>query len=155
DNRTVLFARPDDAMRPWQVWRHTIGTPSSDDVLVFQEDDEHFYVTVDRSRTNRYIVVTTASKTTSEVWLVDADEPTAIPSLVDERRQGVEYEVEHQSGPFGDRLLILTNADDACDFKVMTTDVAAPDHDHWHELVPHRVGVRIENVEAFARHVVL
>ena len=72
DGATVFYTRPDDAMRPWQIWRHTLGTPAADDVLVFQEDDERFYVGVGRTRSGRFVVISTASKTTSEVWLVDA-----------------------------------------------------------------------------------
>ena len=82
DDRTVLFVRPDDAMRPWQVWRHTIGTPAADDVLVYQEDDERFFVSVERSRSGRVLVVTSASKVTTEVRLLDADDPTTPALLV-------------------------------------------------------------------------
>ena len=61
DGRTVLYVRPDDAMRPFQVWRHTIGTPSAGDALVYQEDDERYFVSVDRSRSGRVLVITSAS----------------------------------------------------------------------------------------------
>ena len=75
DGATIFYARPDDAMRPWQVWRHTLGTAADDDVLVFQEDDDRFYVGVGRTRSGRFLVITIGSKVTSEVWLVDADAP--------------------------------------------------------------------------------
>ncbi len=74
DNATLFYTRPDDAMRPWQIWRHTLGTPAADDVLVFQEDDDRFYVGVGRTRSGRFIVISSSSKVTSEVWLVDADD---------------------------------------------------------------------------------
>ncbi len=77
DDTTVFYTRPDEAMRPFQIWRHHLGTPAADDVLVFQEDDERFYVGVDRARSGRYLVITSASKTTSEVWLLPTAEPTA------------------------------------------------------------------------------
>ena len=83
DSCSVLYVRPDEAVRPWQVWRHTLGSPASDDVLVFQEDDDRFFVSVSRARTGRYLVVTSASKITSEVWLVDADDATVGPRVVE------------------------------------------------------------------------
>ena len=73
--------------------------------LVFQEDDERFFVGVGRTRSGRFVVITSASKVTSEVWLVDADDPTPRRVVVEPRDQGHEYHVEHHAGPAGDRLL--------------------------------------------------
>ncbi len=108
-------------MRPWQVWRHRVGTAAHDDVLVFQEDDDRFYVGVGRTRSGRFVEITTASKVTSEVWLVDADAPETEPVVVEPREQGHEYHVEHRADPAGDRLVIVTNADGAANFQLMTT----------------------------------
>jgi oligopeptidase B len=154
DDATVFYTRPDDAMRPWQVWRHAVGTPVTDDVLVFQDDDDRFYVAVDRTRTGRYLVITSASKVTSEVWLVDAADPTAAPRLVEAREQGHEYHVEHHEGPGGDRLLIITNADGAENFKLMAAPAASPGRAQWTELLAHRADVRLDDVDAFADHLV-
>ena len=63
--RTIFYTRPDEAMRPWQIWRHTLGTPPDDDRLVFQEDDDRFYVSVGRTRSGRFLVITSASKVTT------------------------------------------------------------------------------------------
>jgi oligopeptidase B len=155
DNRTVFYTRPDDAMRPYQIWRHVLGGAAADDVLVFQDDDEHFFVSVGPTRTQRYLVITTASKTTSEVWLVDADDPTAPPRLVEPRAAGHEYHVEHHFGPGGDRIFVLTNCDGAENFKVTAAPTATPDRAHWVDVVPHRADVRVDDVDAFARHVVV
>lgn len=86
DDRTVLYTRPDEAMRPWQVWRHVLGTPAADDVLVHQEDDDRFYLDVERTRTGRYLIITAHSKITTEVWFVPADDPTETPRVVEPRR---------------------------------------------------------------------
>ncbi len=155
DGATVLYTRPDDAMRPWQVWRHRLGTPTADDVLVFQEDDERFYVSVERTRSGRYLVVTTASKLTTEIWFVEAGTPDVPLRLVEARRDGVEYHVEHHTSPtHGERFFVLTN-DEAEGFRLAVTPVATPGREHWAEVVPHRVGTRLEDVDAFARHLVL
>jgi oligopeptidase B len=155
DDRTVLFTRPDESMRPWQVWRHTIGTPPSEDVLVLQEDDERFFVAVDRARTGRLLVITVASKVTSEVHLVDADNPSTSSTIVEPRVQGHEYHVEHQIGRGGDRLLVLTNRDGADNFALAVTPRATPGRAHWTPLIPHRADVRLEDVDAFADRIVI
>jgi oligopeptidase B len=156
DDRTCFYVRPDVAMRPWQVWRHRLGTPPDDDELVRQEDDERFYTSVGRTRTGRYILVSLASKITSEAWFVDADAPDSAPRVMTPRREGVEYDVEHhQSDNDGDRFFVVTNDDGAENFKLMVTPVDRPGRDQWREVVPHRDGVRLEGVDAFAGHLVL
>jgi oligopeptidase B len=155
DGVTVLYTRPDEAMRPWQVWRHRLGTPADSDVLVFQEDDERFYVSVDRTRSGKYLVVTSASKLTTEAWFVEADTPEAPLRVVTPRRDGVEYHVEHHtSSSEGDRFYVLTN-EDAENFKLMVTPVTNPGHEHWVEVVPHRDDTRLDDVDAFAHHLVI
>ncbi len=155
DNATLFYTRPDDAMRPWQIWRHTLGTAADDDVLVFQEDDDRFYVSVGRARSGRYVIISSASKVTSEVWLVDADDPTAPPTVVEPREQGHEYHVEHHVGRGGDRLFVLTNSDGAVNFRLMVTPTATPGRASWTEVLAHRVDARLDDVDAFADHLVV
>jgi oligopeptidase B len=155
DDATVFYTRPDEAMRPFQIWRHRLGTPATDDALVFQEDDERFYVSVDRARSGRYLVITTASKTTSEVWLLPTAEPTAALQVVEPRKHGHEYHVEHHDGPAGDRLYVLSNANGAENFALLVTPTATPDRAQWQEVLPARADVRLDDVDAFARHLVV
>ena len=160
DNRTVYFVRPDEAMRPWQVWRHTLGTPTHDDVLVFQEDDERFFVHAFRTRTGRYVLIETASKLTSEVWVADADDPGAPSWLVAPRREGVEYHVEHHVDPaHGDRCFVLTNADGAVNFKVLVGSLEVttngPRIGELTEVIATHDDTRIQALDAFARHLVV
>jgi len=155
DNATVFYTRPDEAMRPWQVWRHRLGTAASDDELVFEEPDERFYVSIGRTRSGKFLIITTASKLTTEVWVLEADTPNDPFRIVTARRDGVEYHVEHHwSEHNGDRFFVLTN-DEAENFRLMVTPVATPGRDHWEEVVPHRVDTRLDDVDAFARHIVL
>ena len=162
DERTVLYVRPDAAMRPWQVWRHSLGTPADDDALVFEEADERFSVHVSRARTGRFLIIGSHSKMTSEVLLVDADAPTDPPIVVSPRAPGVEYHVEHHHHPGRgtDVLYIVTNEGGAENFRLVETDVAATmagqvGPAHWREVMPHRPDVRLEAVDAFADHLVL
>jgi oligopeptidase B len=155
DNATVFYTRPDDAMRPWQVWRHRLGTPASDDELVFEEPDERFYVAIGRTRSGRFLVITSASKLTTEVWVVDADTPREPFRIVTPRRDGVEYHIEHhRSDDDGDRFFVLTN-DDAENFRLMVAPAATPGREHWAEVVGHREDTRLDDVDAFAHHLVL
>jgi oligopeptidase B len=156
DNRTCFYTRPDAAMRPWQIWRHGLGAPADDDVLVQQEDDDRFYASVGRTRTGDYVVISIGSKVTSELWFVPADAPEDAPRVVEPRRQGVEYDIEHhRSNEHGDRFFVLTNDDGAENFKLMVTPVERPGREQWREVIPHREDVRLEGVDAFAGHLVL
>ncbi|HEY3722674.1 MAG TPA: S9 family peptidase [Acidimicrobiia bacterium] len=156
DSRTIFYVRPDDAVRPYQVWRHELGTGSDEDVLVFEEADERFFVGVGRTRSGRYVVIASDSKTTSEVHFVPTAAPAEPPRVVEARTANLEYSVEHHvDDEHGDRFFVLTNADGAEDFKVMVTAVADPGRRAWTEVLPHRPGVRVGDVEAFARHLLV
>jgi oligopeptidase B len=148
DGSTLFYITVDDAWRPYRVWRHTVGTPASDDVLVHEETDERFWVGVELSRSEKFVQIDVHSKVTSEVRVVPADVPDSEPVVIAERRQGVEYSVEHH----GHRFLILHN-DGAEDFALAYTSADAPGD--WVELIPHQPGTRLESVDAFHRHVVL
>ncbi len=123
DLATCFYVRPDAAMRPNEVWRHRLGEPSSDDVLVFREDDERFYLDIGRTRSDRFVLIESSSKLTSETWFVPTAAPDAEPRVVAPREHEHEYTVEHHaSDDAGDRFLIVTNANGAQNFAL----VAAP-----------------------------
>jgi oligopeptidase B len=143
DGSALFYTTVDDAWRPYRVWRHRLGTAADQDTIVFEEPDERFHVHVGLSRDERYLVLTSASVLTSEVWLLDAATPQAAFSVVAPRRQGVEYHVE----PAGGRLLILHN-DGAENFEIAAAPAAAPAD--WTPLVPHRADTRLLGVDAFA-----
>jgi oligopeptidase B len=156
DGSTVFYVTVDDAWRPYRVHRHVVGTPASDDVVVFEEPDERFWVGVGLSRSERYIEIGASSKITSEVRLLDAADPTAPLTLVAPRRQGVEYEVEHwahPADPAADLLLVLHNSDGKENFELATAPLAAPAD--WTPLVAHRQDTRLLRVEAFADHLLV
>ncbi|MEY4605974.1 MAG: hypothetical protein RLY45_734 [Actinomycetota bacterium] len=148
DSTWLFYVTPDEQMRPSRVWRHRVGTPQSDDVVVFDEPDERFYVSVELSRSRRWIVIESASRTSSEALVIPADVPTAPARRAAERRDGVEYSLEH----WGDRWLVLTNLD-AVDFRVMSAPEADPGD--WHEIIAGADGRRITSVDAFEGHFVL
>lgn len=126
DARYFFYTRVDEAWRPFQVWRHEVGTPVEDDVLVHEEVDERFFVGVGTSRDDRLVLIAIGSKTTSEFRVLDADDPLGKPRVVAERRQGVEYDIE----PFGDQLLVTHNAG-RVNFELALAPVTSTSADDW------------------------
>jgi oligopeptidase B len=153
DGSALFYVTVDDAWRPYRIWRHFTGTPASEDVIVFTETDERFFAGVDLSRSERYLMISTASKVTSEVLLLRADDPAGEFGVVAPRRQGIEYSVDHQVTADGaERLLILHN-DGAENFELATASPEEPQA--WTPLVPHRADTRLLDVGAFEDHLVL
>ena len=105
DSQTLFMVLTDEARRPDRVVRHVVGTDSQQDKTIFNEEDEKFWVGIGGTRSERYVVVGSESKMSSEYWLLDADSPDGELVIVEPRREGHEYRISHQ----GDRLLILTN----------------------------------------------
>ena len=148
DASTLFYLTVDDAWRPYRVHRHVVGTPPGADAVVYQEDDERFWVGVELTRSERFIFIEAGSKTTSEVHYLPADAPLAAPTVIAPRRPGVEYAVEHH----GHRFLILHN-DEAQDFALAYTSVDAPGA--WTPIIPHVPGTRLMAVDAFSRYLVV
>src|ERR1700744_930018 len=151
DGSALFYVTVDDAWRPYRVWRHVVGPPTADDVVVFEETDEKFWLGVGTSRDDKWLVIGTSSKLTSEVWLLDAAMPTGEFSVVAPRRQGVEYDVEIAA----DRLLILHN-DGAENFELASAPLpGAGDTATWTPVIPHRADTRLLSVDAFESYLVL
>ncbi|WP_416901605.1 S9 family peptidase [Micromonospora echinospora] len=148
DASVLFYVTVDESWRPYRVWRHVIGTPASEDVIVHEEPDERFWVGVELTRSERFILIDIHSKITSEVLVIPAGNPTGAPAVVAPRRQGVEYSVEHH----GHRFLILHN-DGAEDFALAYTSADAPGD--WVPMIDHAPGTRLESVDAFADHLVI
>ena len=150
DSTTCFYVRPDAAMRPYQVWRHVLGTPEEDDALVLQEDDERFELNVELTKSEKFVIFSSTSQVTSECRYLRADKPSAEPLVIEPRRPGVEYSVDHQ----GDRFVILTN-DGARNFRVVAAPVDSPGRESWSQIVPERAGVRLNGTDVHVNHVVL
>ena len=150
DASTFFYVTLNDAKRPHRLWRHRLGTPASDDVLLHEETDERFFCSVHLSRSERFVVFTAGSAVTSEAWVLPSDEPQGEFRVVEPRRQDVEYSLDHQD----ERFLLLTN-DDAENFRLVEAPVGTPGREHWRDVIPHREDTRLVDVDAFARHLVV
>ncbi|MFC6018791.1 S9 family peptidase [Plantactinospora solaniradicis] len=148
DGSTLFYLTVDESWRPYRVWRHAVGTSAEADEIVYQEDDERFWVGVELTRSEKFIVIEAHSKVTSEVRVIPAANPTGAPAVIAARRQGVEYSIEHH----GHRFLVLHN-DGAEDFALAYTSADAPGD--WVPMIEHTPGTRLEAVDAFANHIVV
>jgi oligopeptidase B len=150
DSASFFYVKLDDNHRPMQVYRHVLGTPQSADRLVYEESDSGWFTHIHESASGRFCVIAGGDHETSELRLVDLKDPDAKPRLVAAREDGVQYSVADR----GDQLFIHTNADDAIDFKIATAPLATPERAHWRDLIPHRPGVFIIDIELYSGHLV-
>lgn len=150
DNRTIFYTVLDETRRPYRLYRHCLGTDPRDDHLVYEEKDGGFYLHVDKTKDDAYVLIHVSSQITSEVRFLRADDPTGDFKLIHPRHYGMEYQVEHHAGQF----LILTN-DKARNFKLMTTAADTPGKANWQELLPYDDAVKIDDIEPFAAKLVV
>lgn len=150
DSKTFFYTVLDDSHRPSKVMRHQLGSAAADDVLVYEETDPGFFVSLSKTESNRFIVIDVHDHETSEVHIIPASKPATAPRLVAPRRVGVEYSVSEHAG----RLIILTNADGAEDFKIVTVAADNPGPENWHDLIEHKPGTLIVATQLFADYLV-
>ncbi|GGM94824.1 protease [Thermopolyspora flexuosa] len=148
DNSTFFYTVTDDAWRPYRVYRHVIGTPADQDVLVYEETDERFWVGVGLTRSQRYLVLSAGSKITSEVRILEADDPQGEFRLVAPRETGVEYGIDHA----GDHFVVLHNRN-ARNFELARAPLDDPGA--WTPLIEHREDTRLLGMDAFSDHLVV
>ncbi len=150
DANSFFYVKLDDNHRPMQVWRHRLGTKQADDVLVYEEKDPGWFTHLHESSSGRFCGIHSGDHETSEQRLIDLANPQSPPRLVAAREKGVQYSVADRSN----ELFILTNADGAIDFKIVTAPLDAPERANWRDFIPHRAGVYIMDIELYAGHLV-
>ncbi|POF31730.1 S9 family peptidase [Roseibium marinum] len=139
DGKFVFYIRLDANHRPSKLFRHEIGTDPAKDVLVYEEQDAGFFMSVGKTQSGETIVIEIHDHETSEVWMIPANLPASDPVLIAPRETGIEYSVDDNGG----MLYILTNAGDAEDFKIVTAPKDNPGRDNWTDLVDHKPGCLI------------
>lgn len=148
DSSTVFYSVEDDAKRPFQVYRWTLGDEKP--VLVYEEKDELFRAGVGRTHDGKYIVAGAESSRTTEFRLVSAATPNEPFALIEPRRDEIKYYPEHRDGQ-----LYLTTNDGAPEFRVVMVPIGTPGREHWKDFIPARPGIKVESFEPFARFAVV
>ena len=152
DNKTFFYTKKDPVtLRSVKIYRHVLGTPTSEDVLVFHEKDDTFGTYVTKSKSNQYIIIGSYSTVSSEAQYLDADTPTGAFRILQPRERDLEYNVAH----FGDHFYLLTNKDNAINFKLMKTPVSNTGKENWVDVIPHRKATLLEDFSIFKDYLVL
>lgn len=150
DSRHLFYARKDETLRPCMIYRHTLGTSPSEDILVYHETDETFHAFVFKTRSRDYIVIGSEQTVSSEYRVLDARNPLGSFRVIHPRERDLEYSVDHFRG----RFWIRTNWK-ARNFRLMSAPDNAWDRSHWQEEIPHREDVLLEDMTFFRDHLVL
>lgn len=149
DGQWLFYTRPDAAWRTAQLWRHALGSSPEQDLLVYEEQDEAFWLNLSKTRSGAFLLIHLKSNTTTEQRLLPADQPEAEPNVLLARRQGIECQLDHS----GEWFYILTN-EDALNFKIMRMPVANPGATPQ-EILPHSAAISLDGLDLFANHLVV
>ncbi len=150
DSRWLFWIWRDEEGRPAKLFRRPARGGAKDDVLVYEETDDGFFMGVSVSASRAFIVLGLGNQETSEARIIPASNPTATPTVVEPRAEGLRYDVEH----WDNRFVIRTNADGALDFKLVEAPEDAPGRAQWRDLVAHAPGRFIAGFTAFKDHLV-
>ncbi|OXA76044.1 oligopeptidase B [Flavobacterium aquidurense] len=152
DNKTIFYVKQDEVtLRSDKVFRHKINSDSAADVLVFDETDDTFNVSISKEKSRKYIVIGSGSTLTTEYRILNSDNPDGEFEVFQPRVRGLEYSISH----FEDSFYILTNKDKATNFKLMKTPENKTAKKYWVDLIPHRDDVLLEDIEIFKNYLVV
>lgn len=152
DNKTVFYTlKNPKTLRSEKIFKHNIGDDSKNDVLVYTEDDDTFGVTVYKTKSKKFIIISSYSTLTSESRILNANTPDGVFNMFQERIRGLEYGINH----YQDSFFIVTNADHATNFKLMQTADHATSKNNWKEVIAHREDVLLEGIDIFKDFLVI
>jgi oligopeptidase B len=152
DNKTIYYTRQDKkTLRSDKVYKHKLNTDAVKDILVYNETDDTFSVEVTKEKSKKYIVISASSTLTTEFRILPADNPDGEFTVFQERVRGLEYDIAHFDGYF----YVLTNKDDATNFKLMKTPEGTTSKEHWVDVIAHREAVLLEDIDIFKNFLVV
>lgn len=149
DNKTIFYVTKDDALRPCKVWRYKLGEKNKNE-LVFNETDETFVVSISKTKSNKYILISSKQTLSTEYRFLDADNPSQNFKIFQQRERGLEYSIDH----LGESFYVLTNLD-ALNFRLMKTTADKTSKENWVEYLPHRKNVLLNEFELFKNFIAL
>ncbi len=152
DNKTVFYTKKDPiTLRSEKIYKHVLGTDASEDEVVFHEKDETFDTFVYKTKSKKFIMIGSYSTLTQEYQALDANNPNGSLKVIQPRTRGLEYSVSH----YKDHFYVLTNKDDAKNFKLMKTPEDKTTMDNWVDVIPHRDDTLLEDISIFKEYLVL
>ncbi|RPG60137.1 MAG: S9 family peptidase [Flavobacteriales bacterium TMED191] len=151
DNKTFFYTKQDPiTLRSFQIYKHILGTPQSQDVLVYEEKDDTFNCYVSKSKSKKYIIIGSYQTLSSEYRYIDANKPNQDFKIVQKREKDLEYNLYH----YEDHFYILTNYK-AKNFRLMKTLISQPSKEYWTEVIPHNKNILIEGLDIFKNYLVV
>ncbi|WP_397362844.1 S9 family peptidase [Olleya sp. R77988] len=152
DNKTLFYSKKDElTLRSDKIYKHKLGNESNQDDLVFHEEDETFNTYVYKTKSKKYLIIGSSSTLTSEYRILEADQPDSDFRVFNKRTRDLEYSIAH----FNDSFYIITNKDNATNFKLQKTSELETNAKHWKDVIPHRSDVLIEDIEIFKEYLVV
>jgi oligopeptidase B len=146
DNQTLFYTRQDEkTLRSDKVFKHKLNTDAANDILVYFEKDDTYSVEVTKEKSKKYIVISSSSTMTTEFRTLLADNPEGEFTVFQKRVRGLEYDIAH----FGEHFYVLTNKEEATNFKLMKTPELATAKENWVDIIAHRDDVLIEDIDIF------
>jgi oligopeptidase B len=151
DCRTLYYTTQDEAKRSDRLHRHFLGSPQAEDEPLYHEEDRLYSLSLSKTRDERYLLLGLGSMETTEFHLLDADDPSSVPRVIQPREKGIRYYPGHRRGV----LYMVTNHGGAKDNKVVRVSAEEPGVEGWEDYIPHRPGVKIDDVDLFRDHMVV
>lgn len=152
DNKTLYYTKKDpQTLRSFRIYKHILGTDPETDELVYEEEDETFNSYVYKSKSREYIIIGSHSTLTTEYRILDANTPDKEFKIFQPRERGLEYSIAH----YKDDFYIVTNKDDATNFKLMKTPLGQTEKEHWEDVIPHRKDFLLEDIDIFQKYLVV
>jgi len=149
DNETFFYTTLNDISQADKVWMHKLNS-NNDDKLIYEEKDNEFFLSLDRTKDQSTITITLASKDESEVWVIDSKNPNNGAKIIKNRAPLFEYYLES----WKDDYFIVTN-DNALNFKVVKVNKSTPDYENWVDFIPYNEKVKIGSIEPFEKYLVI
>ena len=151
DNKTLFYGVKDETLRPCKIMRHHLGSPATDDVMVYEETDETFVCYISKTKSRKYLIINSDSTLSSECRILESDQPLNEFRVFQERQPDMLYGIDH----YKEHFYIQTNADGAKNYKIMRTPVGQTEKSYWEEVVPHREKVMLEGFTIFDKFFVI
>lgn len=152
DNKTLFYSKKDEVtLRSDKIYKHKLGQNSIDDTVVFHEEDDTFNTFVYKTKSKKYLVIGSSSTQTTEYRFLDANTPDGEFKIFQERERNLEYSIAHYQNSF----YIITNKDEATNFKLQKVEETNTDKANWEDVIPHRKDVLLEDIEIFKDYLIV